>query len=757
MSIATQVKRFVNNPLYKSVGIYVFTNFFSKGVSFILIPLFTNPKYLTPTDNGILSLFSSNMILIAPFITLGMIQSSAADYFKKSKADFSASFTSHFFMAGLMTIISMLGLYLFKDALWEKFALPVSFVFIIPALAFLVFCSEQLFALVRNRNEVSRYALIGISKALIEYSLAVVLIVFFFTGWEGRIWGIGISLITVNLAGVWYYTKNHYISFSFNREHLLEELKFGVPIFVFQLCVFMLGATNKLFLAIFDVDKHELGIYAIACILGTMVGTVAQSILLYIQPELYKLLSSGKASFDSARRIFFNYIKMLTVLSVICVGVGVFAYYFLINQIYLSGLKYFFVAALASFIWGLNYFFFLFLLYNKEKRKILLISTFSIFCSVIINTLMVKYFLIWGDALSSLINTLIFSLLVIFFTKHIIVKSLKNKGTEHIIIPPHHEESANQLGNQPMRILAPIAFFAYNRPEHTRQVLESLYHNRYADQSSLYIYVDGPKPGANETTLAAIAAVKEIVREKKWCKEVTIIESEVNKGLVRSTTEGVTNLVNEFGKVIAMEDDGLVSPGFLTYMNDALDFYENNPRVMHISAYARPDLAGAVVDQPTYFFYHTTTWGWGTWKRAWDNFTLDALAVREAVKKKGNIRKLNMNGTYQFFWGLQAVANSKIKSWNTIWHSVVFLNDGLVLYPKRSLVSNIGHDGSGTNCAPDDRFQINDEMLALEVPVTAIPLAEHEAVRKHYVGLHSFGYRLKFAIKHYLRYLINKN
>jgi GT2 family glycosyltransferase len=117
-----------------------------------------------------------------------------------------------------------------------------------------------------------------------------------------------------------------------------------------------------------------------------------------------------------------------------------------------------------------------------------------------------------------------------------------------------------------MRSFAPIVFFAYNRPDHTRQVLESLLCNTYAEESSLWIYVDGPKDGASAETLAANAAVKKVVREKKWCKEVIIIEADKNKGLVRSTTEGVTKMVHEFGKVIVMEDDNLVSPGFLSYM-----------------------------------------------------------------------------------------------------------------------------------------------------------------------------------------------
>ncbi len=429
MSIVNNVKIAFNNSVYKSVGKYVFTNFFAKGVSFLLLPLFTNPKYLTPADNGVLSLFASNMILLAPFITLGMIQSSTTDYFKKSKEDFSASFTGNFFIAAIMTILAMAGLYIFKEELWEKFELPASFIFIIPALAFLVFCSEQLFALVRNRNEVNGYVIIGISKSMIEYALSVILIVFFFTGWVGRIWGIAISLIAVNLFAVWYYLKKDYLHFSFHKQQVWDELKFGVPIFVFQLCVFMLGTTNKLFLAIFNVDKYELGIYAIACILGTMVGTVAQSILLYVQPQLYKSISSGEATYQSVKRIFYNYIKMLTVLSLVCMAVAVFAYYFLIDKIYLPGMKYFFVVALASFIWALNYFVFLFLLYHKEKRKILKVGLISLVCSIVINTLLVKYFSILGDALSSLINTFIFSGLVIFFTKNIIKTTLGKRAT----------------------------------------------------------------------------------------------------------------------------------------------------------------------------------------------------------------------------------------------------------------------------------------------------------------------------------------
>jgi Glycosyl transferase family 2 len=303
-----------------------------------------------------------------------------------------------------------------------------------------------------------------------------------------------------------------------------------------------------------------------------------------------------------------------------------------------------------------------------------------------------------------------------------------------------------------MRTLAPIVFFAYNRPGHTRQTLEALRRNKLANESLLYIFIDGPKASATEQTIAKIEEMKKIAAEKQWCKEVRIIVAEKNKGLLRAIIDGVTKTVNEFGKLIVLEDDVLIAPGFLEYMNDALDFYEHTDKVMHISGYSRADLREAAIKEPTYFFYHTSCWGWATWKRAWDKFNPDPVVVKKAVSKKGNIHKLNMDGTFEFFWGLKAIAEGKYQSWNTIWHSVVFLNDGLCLHPTQSLVSNIGHDGSGVNCEPDEEFGKND-VLADQVPVAEIQLVEHEGARSFYLSQHSFKYRFIFKVRHYLRYI----
>ncbi len=428
MAAANLLKTAIKNPAYKSVATYIFTNFFSKGISLLLIPLFTNPRYLTPTDNGVLSLFSSNLMLIAPFVGLGMIQSSSADFFKKNKEDFSRAFTANFLISLFLTCIASVILYFFRDLLQKKFGLPDSFAFIIPFIAFLIFCGEQLFTLIRNRNEVKKFGSAGITKAIIEYGVSVILVVFFFQGWQGRVWGIAISLLVINILGFFYYAKHNYLNFKFTLHHVWDEVKFGIPVITYQLCVFMLGTTNKLFLAIFNADKYQLGIYAVACVFGTLVGYLGQSIFLYVQPKVYKSISDGTATMASLRKEFFNYLFMLTAVAVPCVLFVLFLYYYVINKIYLPGIPLFFMVSVSSFIWQLNNYLFLFLLYFKAKRKIFILSGISVAISIIVNTVMVKNFLITGDALASLINTCIFSLLVFFFIRKLVQSKFANKA-----------------------------------------------------------------------------------------------------------------------------------------------------------------------------------------------------------------------------------------------------------------------------------------------------------------------------------------
>lgn len=302
-----------------------------------------------------------------------------------------------------------------------------------------------------------------------------------------------------------------------------------------------------------------------------------------------------------------------------------------------------------------------------------------------------------------------------------------------------------------MKSLAPIILFAYNRPVHTLKTLEALRNNSLAKNSKLIIYLDGPKGNAAPDMLARIKQVRDVAKSEKWCGEVEVIESKQNLGLFKSIVNGVTTTIQKFGRVIVLEDDVLVSKGFLEYMNNALDFYENIESVMHISAFTRPEFQELPVQQDTYFFYHTSCWGWATWERAWSLFKPDALLLKREVFKKGGINKLNMDHSFEIFWGLKAISQNKFQSWNYLWHSTVFLNNGYSLHPRKSLVQNIGHDGSGTNCEVDTRFAHGE--LNNHVNIEHIPIELNNIILTAYKQNQKFKTKIYFLIRHYLSYL----
>ena len=133
--------------------------------------------------------------------------------------------------------------------------------------------------------------------------------------------------------------------------------------------------------------------------------------------------------------------------------------------------------------------------------------------------------------------------------------------------------------------LAPIVLFVYNRPWHTAQTVEALQKNTLADKSELFIYSDAAK---NSEVALYVKKVREYIRNISGFRKVTIMEREKNWGLANSIIDGVTTIVNKYGKIIVLEDDLVTSPYFLRFMNEALEMYENEESVASIHGYIYP-------------------------------------------------------------------------------------------------------------------------------------------------------------------------
>jgi hypothetical protein len=258
--------------------------------------------------------------------------------------------------------------------------------------------------------------------------------------------------------------------------------------------------------------------------------------------------------------------------------------------------------------------------------------------------------------------------------------------------------------------LAPIALFVYNRPAHTRHTVAALRANPLAALSGLHVFSDGPKTAE---TAASVREVRAYLRTIDGFASVKIYERERNFGLAASVIDGVTRLCEAYGQVIVVEDDLEVAQGFLTYLNTALDRYRAEPGVMQISAHMFPVDVPVLAD--AFFLPFVSSWGWATWDRAWRTF--DPLATGYAQLKSDTRRRhaFNMNGAYDYFSMLEAQLKGKIDSWAIRWNLSVFMNDGLVLYPRKSLVENTGFDGSGVHCHGEALNQVIDAGFIPEI------------------------------------------
>lgn len=243
--------------------------------------------------------------------------------------------------------------------------------------------------------------------------------------------------------------------------------------------------------------------------------------------------------------------------------------------------------------------------------------------------------------------------------------------------------------------LAPIVLFVYARPGHTRKTLQALARNTLAADSRLLIFADGPRDNASPETLGKIAEVRRIIRERQWCGGVEIYESDGNRGLADSIVSGVTSTVRQYGRVIVLEDDLETAPGFLQYMNDALSEYADSDEIMQICGFNFP--CGWFAPQ-TGFLRASHPWGWATWQRAWQHYQPDACSLLAAVTQLQLQRQFDLDGCSFHFDELQRNADMRLKTWAVRWYASIFLRQGLCLYPGRSLIRNIGFDGTGENC-----------------------------------------------------------
>jgi hypothetical protein len=290
--------------------------------------------------------------------------------------------------------------------------------------------------------------------------------------------------------------------------------------------------------------------------------------------------------------------------------------------------------------------------------------------------------------------------------------------------------------------LAPICLFTYNRLYETRQTVEALQRNYLASESDLSIFSDGSK---NEHDKLKVDALRKYLQTITGFKSVLIIESPENKGLANSIINGVTQTLQHSEKVIVLEDDLVTTANFLNFMNQALDYYQEEQNVQSISGYA---LMLKDKSNEVYFQTRPGSWGWATWRNRWRTEIFDKERIKAVINSDISLLKQfkQKSGADMPKMLLRSVSN-KNDSWYVRWAFDHFRKNTYSVFPAYSYIQNIGFHTEGTHCKGINSYRselIDDQITNTSFTSFQIP---NQAISKEFQNYFTTRHKILVRLK----------
>jgi O-antigen/teichoic acid export membrane protein len=329
-----------------------------------------------------------------------------------------------------VTVITMGVLGLFKSTLLQKFHFPVIFIILIPIIALLSFINEQLVILLRNNKQPQQYFLVNVSRLVVEITIAVFLISAMQYGWLGRVVGVVISYFLMAAYSVSYFKKKGYIFGKIKLQYFKSELLFGVPIIVLQFGIFCLSSSAIYYISHFTNNLQLVGSFSVAATFASIVNVFCIALLQYVQPKLYHVFSQKIYDKGVIKKLFIFYTIAMFLFTIVVIIILPFVYHFLLKQTYLPGLHYCYLLCIGQFLWAIAWFFFSWMLYHKQKRKILIVSLSAVVISVSSNWILTRLYAVTGAALATIASYAVVLLLVLFFVKPMLAAIIQKNTTQ---------------------------------------------------------------------------------------------------------------------------------------------------------------------------------------------------------------------------------------------------------------------------------------------------------------------------------------
>lgn len=393
------IQKGINSPLARTIGIYTFLNFFLRGISFLITPLFTH--YISPEEFGILNIYLNSINFVTPFVFLGITNSVAVDFFKIGREELSRHITT-----SLLLSLGIVGLFFlliigFQNKLVPYFHVSLLLLLAIPLLCFFNLVIDLVFIILRNENQVKKVTLATILRTLIELGTSVGFIILLLWGWHGRLYSLVLATALIFVVGMVYLYKKYQLSWQFDTAFLKKEWRYWISSMVGFCFVISFTSFDKYIVKSF-CNPLELGDYSLATQFGFIILTFSSAVTAAYFPNLYKDLTEKKSRFQIYKKmiLLFSASFFIIIISILMVFI-MMKYY--VNERYIGAWKYYYLVAISYGIWSFISILYGFLHYFKMDKIFFTLGVLALFIFVPLQYFGAYLYGIYGLALIQII------------------------------------------------------------------------------------------------------------------------------------------------------------------------------------------------------------------------------------------------------------------------------------------------------------------------------------------------------------------
>ena len=396
----------------KSLSVYAFTIFFNAAISFGTFTLPTH--HLNEVDYGIINLYNSAIILLVPFISVGVQFILSVDYFKMDhkayRSHFSNALAIPFCLCIFFTVLCLVGNHFIQRVVKVNFF----FAAVLPLICFITILHEVILNLIRDKGKHFLFARFSISKNIMEIGLTIFLIIGLGFGWMGSLSSNVITSIVMLVVMFWLIKKWNLYSSSYDKKETISVLKSGLPFVPERFAIFILGYSDRFFIDYYK-GTANVGYYSAGAQIAIIVSLVIFTLNNAFFPFLYKKLSLTIIDYASVRKAVLSYIGIVLLITILVLIAIPFIFKYFVGSAFLPGEKYAINLTIGLFFLAIYNIFIAFLLFCKKSKVIMFVSIIGMLASFLLNFINIRYFGALGATYTSITVYFFMAALCIFF------------------------------------------------------------------------------------------------------------------------------------------------------------------------------------------------------------------------------------------------------------------------------------------------------------------------------------------------------